>query len=102
MVENVLELLDDENEFYNDRANELLYWAPNASTSSKEAAAAPPAADALIAVRGKVLLSVTGSQQQPARPARSQSSPSASVQRALLNAAGQSWVHPIALPQEHV
>ena len=67
MVENVLELLDDENEFYNDRANELLYWAPNASTSSKEAAAAPPAADALIAVRGKVLLSVTGSQLQPAK-----------------------------------
>ena len=68
MVENVLELLDDENEFYHDRANELLYWAPNASTSSKGAAAvAPPAADALIAVRGKVLLSVTGSRLQPAK-----------------------------------
>jgi hypothetical protein len=82
MVENVLELLDDQNEFYHDHVNEVLYWAPNATdykidsetTRSKTAdldkgAAVdlvPPAADALVAVKGKVLLSVTGSQQQPA------------------------------------
>lgn len=74
MVENSLELLDAENEFYHDRTNELLYWAPNATTSGdggeyryEAAGAAPPGgADALIAVRGKVLLSVTGSQLHPA------------------------------------
>ena len=63
-VENALELLDEENEFYHDTVNSLLYWAPNASDAS---ATEPPDADALIAVRGKVLLSVTGSQQQPVK-----------------------------------
>ena len=70
MVENALELLDAENEFYHDHTNELLYWAPNTTTSGdsgETAGAAPPGADALIAVRGKVLLSVTGSQLHPAR-----------------------------------
>ena len=66
MVENVLELLDDENEFYHDSTNGLLYWAPNV-TIGEAAGVAPPADDALIAVRGKVLLSVAGSQLQPAR-----------------------------------
>jgi hypothetical protein len=42
----------------------VLYWAPNASDTS---AITQPAADALIAVCGKVLLSVTGLQQQPAK-----------------------------------
>lgn len=65
MVENQIELLDAENEFFHDAANEVLYWAPNVSEAT--ATAEPPAADALIAVRGKVLLSVVGSQQQPVR-----------------------------------
>ena len=77
MAENVLELLDAKNEFYHDRANGLLYWAPNVSTihsgqaatssSQTTAAAAPPEVDALVAVRGKVLLFVTGDQRQPAK-----------------------------------
>jgi hypothetical protein len=70
MIENVLELLDDENEFFHDSTNELLYWAPNTSTTTRSRGrtetAAPPS-DALIAVRGKVLMSVAGSQLQPAR-----------------------------------
>jgi hypothetical protein len=70
MVENALELLDDKNEFYHDAVNEVLYWAPNASDynthTGLDTAETAPAADALIAVRGKVLISVTGSQQQPA------------------------------------
>ena len=66
MVENVRELLDDENEFYHDTAKGVLYWAPNTSDSSTPAGT-PPAADALIAARGKVLLNVTGSQQEPAK-----------------------------------
>ena len=67
MVENCLELLDDENEFYHDAAADVLYWAPNASDHTATPPTTPPLADALIAVTGKVLLSVTGSQQQPVK-----------------------------------
>ena len=64
-VENALELLDDENEFFHDTASQLLYWAPNVSGTTS--ATEPPDADALIAVCGKVLLSVAGSQTHPAK-----------------------------------
>jgi hypothetical protein len=67
MVENCLELLDDTNEFYHDVDAGMLYWAPNASDYTTTPTAVAPPADALIAVRGKVLLSATGSQQQPVK-----------------------------------
>ena len=69
-VENVLELLDAENEFYHDAVNSVLYWAPNTTSDDGGARVdpnTPPADDALIAVRGKVILSVAGSQAAPVR-----------------------------------
>jgi hypothetical protein len=61
----VLELLDTENEFFHDTVNGVLYWAPNATQNT--ATALPPAGDALVAVRGKVLLSVSGTQLEPVK-----------------------------------
>jgi hypothetical protein len=79
-VENALELLDAPNEFFYDAEAEMLYYAPNTTSAAAAAtatttaagdggavAAVPPADDELIGVRGKVLVSVTGSQEQPAR-----------------------------------
>ena len=70
-VENALELLDAENEFFHDAVNDVIYWAPNTTSDDDGGADAdpntPPADDALIAVRGKVILSVTGSQAAPVR-----------------------------------
>jgi hypothetical protein len=71
-VENALELLDAENEFYHDVENEILYWAPNSTDGGVDGGAdggadGAPGADALVAVRGKVILSVTGTQAQPVR-----------------------------------
>ena len=75
-VENALELLDTDEEFYYDTTGEMLYWAPNQTddgrtgseaVSNGRAAPVAPAADALVAVRGKVLVSVTGSPDRPAR-----------------------------------
>jgi hypothetical protein len=64
-IENVLEELDEGNEFYHDQANGILYYAPNASAAG--AAPQPPADGDLVAVYGKVIVSVNGSQQQPVR-----------------------------------
>jgi hypothetical protein len=73
-AENAIELLDFPNEFFYDAEAEMLYYAPNttavgggAAAAAEVAAAIPPADDELIGVRGKMLVSVTGSQQQPAR-----------------------------------
>ena len=80
-VENVLEELDAGNEFYYDKKNKVLYYAPNGtstteepsssssppSSSSSSTASEPPAADELIAVRGKVLISVAGTQTNPVK-----------------------------------
>jgi hypothetical protein len=66
-VENVIELLDSHNEFFYDAEQEVLYWAPNATENGGISIDQPPAADALIAVRGKVIISVTGTQAEPAR-----------------------------------
>ena len=65
-MENALELLDEEeNEWFHDTVNGLLYWSPNATSDAS--ALEPPDADALIAVRSKVLLSVIGSQNHPVK-----------------------------------
>ena len=51
---------DEENEFYYDHERSLLYLSPNGTSAA-------PADGELVAVRGKVILSVTGTQAQPVR-----------------------------------